>query len=78
MKTIFLLIVLNILIMTVIGAEYNSNRNEYILYTLDYDPMPKTMPIEWMERFYASTSSPRNFSRRRLIDLLKKKKLTEH
>lgn len=55
-----------------------NNNKEIVLLVLDYDPAPRAMPQEWMERFYASTQSPRNYNRRKLIDLLKKKKISEH
>lgn len=85
MKLKILLMLINIFILNVVGSEFKidkrnseNDNKEVVLLMLDYDPIPKTMPPEWMERFLASTQSPRNYSRRKLIDLLKKKKISEH
>ena len=73
-----LLLLLSILLSNAFGISiYTPNESkEYLLMTLDEDPMPKKLPAEFLNSFLASTVSPKSFNnRQRLIDQWKKKKL---
>jgi hypothetical protein len=76
-----LLLLLSILLSNAFGISiYTPNESkEYLLMTLDEDPMPKKLPAEFLNSFLASTSYLASISsfnnRQRLIDQWKKKKL---
>ena len=68
-------LVMSVLVLLTFGAAAFDSKKEYVLLSFDYDPFPKSMPglKEWMEHF--STPSPLNYTRRRLVNLLKNKSL---